>query len=427
MKLWQKGAAAHEKVDSFTVGKDREYDLVLAQYDCEASMAHAKMLGAIGLITTAEAQQLCKVLEALKEDTKKGVFTIENEFEDMHSKIEHVLTEKLGDLGKKIHTARSRNDQVLVAMHLYLKQELTEIKTQVIALFDLLLELAEKHQDELIPGYTHLQVAMPSSIGMWLSAYAESLVDDLYFWEAAFKITDQNPLGSAAGYGSAFPINRELTTKLMAFKQLKVNAVASQMSRGKLEKSTAMTLSSIGSSLSKMCMDICLYMGQDFDFISFPADLTTGSSIMPHKKNPDLFELVRGKCNSLQGLPNQLALLTTNLPSGYHRELQLAKGPIIDAVQELKSCLDILLFSLPQLRVSQNTTDQKKYDYLFSVDTLNADVIAGKPFRDAYRELGEAIENGTYVPNRNLKHTHVGSVGNLGLDLIKAKMNPLRF
>jgi argininosuccinate lyase len=385
------------------------------------------MLGAIGLITTAEAQQLCKVLEALKEDAEKGVFTIENEFEDMHSKIEHVLTEKLGDLGKKIHTARSRNDQVLVAMHLYLKQELTEIKTQVIALFDLLLELAEKHQDELIPGYTHLQVAMPSSIGMWLSAYAESLVDDLYFWEAAFKISDQNPLGSAAGYGSAFPINRELTTKLMAFKQLKVNAVASQMSRGKLEKSTAMTLSSIGSSLSKMCMDICLYMGQDFDFISFPADLTTGSSIMPHKKNPDLFELVRGKCNSLQGLPNQLALLTTNLPSGYHRELQLAKGPIIDAVQELKSCLDILLFSLPQLRVSQNTTDQKKYDYLFSVDTLNADVIAGKPFRDAYRELGEAIENGTYVPNRNLKHTHVGSVGNLGLDLIKAKMNPLRF
>ena len=388
MKLWQKGAAAHEKVDSFTVGKDREYDLVLAQYDCEASMAHAKMLGAIGLITTAEAQQLCKVLEALKEDAEKGVFTIENEFEDMHSKIEHVLTEKLGDLGKKIHTARSRNDQVLVAMHLYLKQELTEIKTQVIAIFDLLLELAEKHQDELIPGYTHLQVAMPSSIGMWLSAYAESLVDDLYFWEAAFKIADQNPLGSAAGYGSAFPIDRELTTKLMAFKQLKVNAVASQMSRGKLEKSTAMALSSIGSSLSKMCMDICLYMGQDFDFISFPADLTTGSSIMPHKKNPDLFELVRGKCNSLQGLPNQLTLLTTNLPSGYHRELQLAKGPIIDAVQELKSCLDILLFSLPQLKVSQNTTDQKKYDYLFSVDTLNADVIAGKPFRDAYRELG---------------------------------------
>ncbi len=426
MKLWQKGAAAHEKVDTFTVGKDREYDLVLAQYDCEASKAHAKMLGAIGLITPNEVKQLCNVLEILKTDAKKGSFTIEDEFEDMHSKIEYILTEELGDLGKKIHTARSRNDQVLVAMHLYLKQELTEIKTLVIALFDLLLELAEKHQNDLIPGYTHLQVAMPSSIGMWLSAYAESLVDDLYFWEAAFKIADQNPLGSAAGFGSAFPIDRELTTNLMAFKQLKVNAVAAQMSRGKLEKSTAMALSSIGSSLAKMSMDICLYMGQDFDFISFPSDLTTGSSIMPHKKNPDLFELVRGKCNTLQALPNQLALLTTNLPSGYHRELQLAKGPMIDAVQELKACLDILLFSLPQLRVTQNSTDQKKYDYLFSVDTLNAEVIAGKPFRDAYRELAEAIENGSYIPNRALNHTHLGSIGNLGLEVIRAKMKPLR-
>ncbi|MDA9576788.1 argininosuccinate lyase [Flavobacteriaceae bacterium] len=426
MKLWQKGAAAHEKVDTFTVGKDREYDLVLAQYDCEASKAHAKMLGAIGLITPNEVKQLCNVLETLKTDAKNGSFTIEDEFEDMHSKIEYILTEELGDLGKKIHTARSRNDQVVVAMHLYLKQELTEIKTLVIALFDLLLELAEKHQNDLIPGYTHLQVAMPSSIGMWLSAYAESLVDDLYFWEAAFKIADQNPLGSAAGFGSAFPIDRELTTNLMAFKQLKVNAVAAQMSRGKLEKSTAMALSSIGSSLAKMSMDICLYMGQDFDFISFPSDLTTGSSIMPHKKNPDLFELVRGKCNTLQALPNQLALLTTNLPSGYHRELQLAKGPMIDAVQELKACLDILLFSLPQLRVTQNSTDQKKYDYLFSVDTLNAEVIAGKPFRDAYREIGEAIENGSYIPNRALNHTHLGSIGNLGLEVIRAKMKPLR-
>jgi len=426
MKLWQKGAAAHEKVDSFTVGKDREYDLVLAQYDCQASMAHAKMLGTIGLISPEEVDQLCSVLKTLKADAEKGSFTIETKFEDMHSKIEHILTQQLGDLGKKIHTARSRNDQVLVAMHLYLKQELTEIKSQVIALFDLLLELAEKHQNDLIPGYTHLQVAMPSSIGMWLSAYAESLIDDLYFWEAAFKIADQNPLGSAAGYGSAFPIDRELTTELMAFQQLKVNAVAAQMSRGKLEKSTAMALSSIGSSLAKMSMDVCLYMGQDFDFISFPAELTTGSSIMPHKKNPDLFELVRGKCNVLQALPNQLTLLTSNLPSGYHRELQLAKGPLIDAVQELKACLDILLFSLPKMQVSRNSTDQKKYDYLFSVDTLNAEVLAGKPFRDAYRELGEAIENGSYVPNRTLKHTHLGSIGNLGLEAIKNKMKPLR-
>ena len=426
MKLWQKGAAAHEKVDSFTVGKDREYDLVLAQYDCEASMAHAKMLGTIGLISPEEVDQLCSVLKTLKADAEKGSFTIETEFEDMHSKIEHILTQQLGDLGKKIHTARSRNDQVLVAMHLYLKQELTEIKSQVIALFDLLLELAEKHQNDLIPGYTHLQVAMPSSIGMWLSAYAESLIDDLYFWEAAFKISDQNPLGSAAGYGSAFPIDRELTTELMAFQQLKVNAVAAQMSRVKLEKSTAMALSSIGSSLAKMSMDVCLYMVQDFDFISFPAELTTGSSIMPHKKNPDLFELVRGKCNVLQALPNQLTLLTSNLPSGYHRELQLAKGPLIDAVQELKACLDILLFSLPKMQVSQKSTDQKKYDYLFSVDTLNAEVLAGKPFRDAYRELGETIENGSYVPNRTLKHTHLGSIGNLGLEAIKNKMKPLR-
>ena len=426
MKLWQKGAAAHEKVDMFTVGKDREYDLVLAQYDCEASMAHAQMLGKIGLITSSEAEQLCAVLSTLKEAAEAGTFTIEDEHEDMHSKIEHVLTQELGDLGKKIHTARSRNDQVLVAMHLYLKQALKEIKTDVVALFDLLLELAEKHQKDLLPGYTHLQVAMPSSIGMWLSAYAESLVDDLYFWEAAYKMADQNPLGSAAGYGSSFPIDRELTTELLQFDQLKVNAVAAQMSRGKLEKSTATALSSIGSSLAKLSMDICLYMGQDFDFISFPADLTTGSSIMPHKKNPDLFELVRGKCNSLQGLPNQLALLTTNLPSGYHRELQLAKGPIIEAVQELKACLEILLFSLPKLKVRKNITDQKKYDYLFSVDTLNAEVLAGKPFRDAYRDLGNAIEAGEYTPNRNLQHTHLGSVGNLGLDQIKAKMDAFR-
>ena len=390
MKLWQKGAVAHEKVDKFTVGKDREYDIVLAQYDCQASIAHAKMLAKIGLISIPESEQLCKVLEELKIAAETGNFTIEDEFEDMHSKIEHVLTKKLGDSGKKIHTARSRNDQVLVAMHLYLKKELGEIKTQVIALFDLLLELAEKYQNNLLPGYTHLQVAMPSSVGMWLSAYAENLIDDLYFWEAAYKIADQNPLGSAAGYGSAFPIDRELTTELLGFDQLKINSLAAQMSRGKLEKSTSIAFSSIGNSLAKLSMDICLYMGQDFNFISFPKNLTTGSSIMPHKKNPDLFELVRGKCNNLQALPNQLALLTSNLPSGYHRDLQLAKGPIIDAVQELKACMDILLFSLPQLEVTQNITDQKKYDYLFSVDTLNTEVIAGKPFRDAYRELGHS-------------------------------------
>ena len=422
MKLWQKGAAAHQKVDHFTVGKDREYDLQLAAYDCAASMAHAQMLAKIGLITPQEAEDLISVLTELQVAAQEGSFSIEEEHEDMHSKIEHMLTERLGNLGKKIHTARSRNDQVLVAMHLYLKDELKTIKTQVLALFDLLLDLAEKHKAELIPGYTHLQVAMPSSIGLWLSAYAESLIDDLYFWQSAYKIADQNPLGSAAGYGSAFPIDREFTTQALDFDQLKVNAVAAQMSRGKLEKSTAMAFASIGSTLAKLSMDVCLYMGQDFNFISFPDELTTGSSIMPHKKNPDLFELVRGKCNSLQALPNQLALLTTNLPSGYHRELQLAKGPIIEAVQEIKACLDILLFSLPNLQVNKAITDQKKYDYLFSVDTLNAEVLAGKPFRDAYRDLGNAIEAGEYTPNRNLQHTHVGSIGNLGLDQIKAKM-----
>jgi argininosuccinate lyase len=422
MKLWQKGAVAHEKVDKFTVGKDREYDIVLAQYDCQASIAHAKMLAKVGLISILESEQLCKVLEELKIAAETGNFTIEGEFEDMHSKIEHVLTKKLGDSGKKIHTARSRNDQVLVAMHLYLKKELGEIKTQVIAMFDLLLELAEKYQYNLLPGYTHLQVAMPSSVGMWLAAYAENLIDDLYFWEAAYKIADQNPLGSAAGYGSAFPIDRKLTTELLGFDQLKINSLAAQMSRGKLEKSTSIAFSSIGNSLAKLSMDICLYMGQDFNFISFPKNLTTGSSIMPHKKNPDLFELVRGKCNNLQALPNQLALLTSNLPSGYHRDLQLAKGPIIEAVEDLKACMDILLFSLPQLEVTQDITDQKKYDYLFSVDTLNAEVIAGKPFRDAYLELGQAIEKGNFLPNRTVNHTHLGSIGNLGLEKIRQKM-----
>mgnify|MGYP005724028897 FL=1 len=426
MKLWQKGAVAHEKVDKFTVGKDREYDIVLAQYDCQASIAHAKMLAKIGLISISESEQLCKVLEELKIAAETGNFTIEDEFEDMHSKIEHVLTKKLGDSGKKIHTARSRNDQVLVAMHLYLKTELGEIKTQVIAIFDLLLELSEKYQNDLLPGYTHLQVAMPSSVGMWLSAYAENLIDDLYFWEAAYKIADQNPLGSAAGYGSAFPIDRELTTELLGFDQLKINSLAAQMSRGKLEKSISIALSSIGNSLAKLSMDICLYMGQDFNFISFPKNLTTGSSIMPHKKNPDLFELVRGKCNNLQALPNQLALLTSNLPSGYHRDLQLAKGPIIDAIQELKACMDILLFSLPKLEVTKDITAQKKYDYLFSVDTLNTEVIAGKPFRDAYHELGQAIEKGDFLPNRTVNHSHLGSIGNLGLERIRQKMERIK-
>ena len=426
MKLWQKGNAAHQKVDHFTVGSDREYDLLLAAYDCDASRDHAQMLAKIGLLTKEEADLVTLALNNLKTKAQEGSFTIEDEFEDMHSKIEHVLTDELGDLGKKIHTARSRNDQVLVAMHLYLKDEITGIKKTVIELFDLLMSLAEQHKNELIPGYTHLQVAMPSSFGMWFSAYAESLIDDIQFLNTAFSLVDQNPLGSAAGYGSSFPIDREYTTEVLNFGTLKYNSVAAQMSRGKVEKTTAVGLSMVGSTLSKFAMDVCLYMGQDFNFVSFPDDLTTGSSIMPHKKNPDIFELIRGKCNALQALPTQLTLLTTNLPSGYHRELQLAKGPIIDGIQELKACLDMLLFSLPKIEVSKNITDQSKYDYLFSVDTLNAKVQDGMPFRDAYRELGNAIENGDYDPNRSVEHSHLGSIGNLGLEQIREKMNRLR-
>ncbi len=422
MKLWQKGSTAHEKVDLFTVGKDREYDLVLAKYDCQASIAHAEMLSKIGIISSLEAKKLTQTLIEIESQAKKGDFTIENEFEDMHSKIEYLLIQNLGDLGKKIHTARSRNDQILVAMHLYLKYELSEIKNQVKEIFELLLSLAEKHQKKLLPGYTHLQIAMPSSFGLWFSAYAESLIDDLYFLQGAYNIADQNPLGSAAGYGSAFPIDRKFTTESLGFSELKVNSVAAQMGRGKLEKSTAIAISSIGSTLSKLSMDICLYMGKNFNFISFPDNLTTGSSIMPHKKNPDLFELVRGKCNSLEALPNQLTLLTTNLPSGYHRELQLTKGPIIDAIQEIKSCLEILVFSLPNIKVKKNITNLNIYDELFTVDTLNQEVLDGKPFRDAYRELGSAVEKNTFKPNRDVKHSHIGSIGNLGLDIIRKKM-----
>ena len=426
MKLWQKGKAAHQKVDHFTVGNDRTYDLALAAYDCIASSAHAQMLAKIGILNQNEADQLSAVLDKLKEKAEAGTFTIEDEFEDMHSKIEHVLTEELGDLGKKIHTARSRNDQVLVATHLYLKEEISAIKKTVIELFDLLIQLAQQHQKVLLPGYTHLQVAMPSSFGMWFSAYAESLIDDVQFLNTAYSLADQNPLGSAAGYGSSFPIDREFTTELLDFGTLKYNAVAAQMSRGKVEKTAAIALSMVGSTLAKFSMDICLYMSQDLNFVSFPDKLTTGSSIMPHKKNPDIFELIRGKCNALQGLPNQLSLLTTNLPSGYHRELQLTKAPIIDGIQEIKACLEMLLFSLPNIEISADITDQKKYDYLFSVDTLNAEVQSGKPFRDAYRELGEAIEQGNYQPNRSVKHTHLGSIGNLGLEEIQKKMEQLK-
>lgn len=422
MKLWDKGYSTDKKIDHFTVGNDRELDLVLAKYDIEASTAHAKMLGKIGLLTSRETDDLVRELENIALSIKEGNFIIEDSFEDVHSKIEFILTEKLGDTGKKIHTARSRNDQVLVAMQLYLKEELSEIKHLTKELFNLLLELAEKYKEQLLPGYTHFQIAMPSSFGLWFSAYAESLVDDLYFVDAAHKIADQNPLGSAAGYGSSFPIDRSYTTSEMGFADLKYNVVAAQMGRGKVEKATAFGISAIADTLSKLAMDICLYMSQNFNFISFPDELTTGSSIMPHKKNPDVFELIRAKCNSLLAIPNQISLITSNLPSGYHRDLQIVKGLIIPAIQEIKSCLEMMTFTLKDIKVNTNILNDPMYDYLFSVDTLNHLVLNGIPFREAYKKIGSEIEAGNFKPKKKINHTHEGSLGNLCLDKIKAKL-----
>jgi argininosuccinate lyase len=425
MKLWDKGFSTDKKIDHFTVGNDRELDLLLAKYDVIASKAHAKMLGKIGLISPKETVELVNELDNIAARIEKGTFSIENSFEDMHSKIEYMLTLSLGDTGKKIHTARSRNDQVLVAMHLYLKDELTEIKAMTKSLFNLLLVKAQEHKDVMLPGYTHLQIAMPSSFGLWFSAYAESLIDDLYFIEAAYKVADQNPLGSAAGYGSSFAIDRSFTTEEMGFETMKYNVVAAQMSRGKAEKATAFGIANIAATLSKMAMDICLYMSQNFDFISFPDELTTGSSIMPHKKNPDVFELVRGKCNKLQSIPNQLTLVINNLPSGYHRDLQLVKEIIVPAIQDMKACLEILTFSLKEIRVNDSILDDPKYDYLFSVDTLNELVQSGMPFRDAYKKMGMEINAGTFTPKRDIHHTHEGSLGNLCLKEIHDKMKKL--
>lgn len=423
MKLWDKGFSTDKKIDHFTVGNDRELDLVLAKYDVLASTAHAKMLAQVGLITKEESTALVKELAAIGKTIEKGQFTIEDSFEDMHSKIEYLLIEKLGDTGKKIHTARSRNDQVLVAMQLYLKEEIKEITVLIKKLFDLLINLAKKHQKVLLPGYTHLQIAMPSSFGLWLSSYAESLIDDVYLLQAAYKVADQNPLGSAAGYGSSFPIDRGLTTKLLEFNTLKYNVVAAQMGRGKVEKTTAFGASSVAATLSKLAMDITLYMSQNFNFISFPNELTTGSSIMPHKKNPDVFELIRAKCNKIQAVPNQLILVTNNLPSGYHRDLQLVKEIILPAIQDLKACLEMTAFSLKEIQVNTAILEDPKYDYLFSVDTLNEMVKNGIPFRDAYKTMGKAIENGNFRPKKDAKHTHLGSIGNLCLEEIKTKMH----
>ncbi len=422
MKLWEKAIPTDKQIEHFTVGNDRELDLVLAKYDALGSIAHAKMLGQIDLLTQEETDSLVLALEDIIIDIEKGEFEIEDSFEDVHSKIEYLLTVKLGDAGKKIHTARSRNDQVLVDVNLYLKDVVTELKSQVKNLFDLLMESAEKHQNVLLPGYTHLQIAMPSSFGMWFSAYAETLIDDITMLNAALKIVDQNPLGSAAGYGSSFPINRTFTTQELGFETLKFNSVAAQMSRGKSEKTLAFAMSSVAATLAKFSMDVCLYMSQNFDFITLPAHLTTGSSIMPHKKNPDVFELIRGKCNKIQALPYEITLITNNLPSGYHRDLQLLKEGLFPAIQNLKACLDIAIFSIKDIKVKGNILVDKKYDYLFTVDTLNEMVVAGIPFRDAYKAVAEQLENGTYKSPKETKHTHEGSINNLCLKEIKEKM-----
>ena len=423
MKLWEeKDKKRNEIIDQFTVGKDRYYDTLLAKYDCKASIAHSKMLAKVNILSKNESDKLNKVLNEIIDEIKKGEFKIEDEFEDMHSKIEFVLIQKLGDLGKKIHTARSRNDQVLVAIQLFVKDKLNSIKKEIHSLFNILIKLSEKYKSFIIPGYTHMQLAMPSSFGLWFSAYAETLIDDVVSINNALSIVDQNPLGSAAGYGTSFPIDRKSTTKSLNFSELKYNSLAAQISRGKIEKQTLSAISSISSTLSKFCMDICLYMGQDFNFISFPENLTTGSSIMPHKKNPDIFELIRGKCNIIQSLPNQINLLTTNLPSGYHREMQLTKAPLIESINEIKSCLKIFNHSIKKIIINKNIIDNPKYDYLFTVDSLNKWVMQGIPFRDAYKKMKLEIKNKNYIPNKKLKHTHIGSIGNLNLNDIKMKM-----
>lgn len=423
MKLWDKGIPTDKKTDIFTVGNDRELDHVLAPYDVLGNIAQAKMLAKVGLLTEAEATDLVLALEEILADIKRGGFTIEDSFEDVHSKVEYLLIEKLGDTGKKIHTARSRNDQVLTDIHLYLKAELQAIKAQVKELFDLLIAQSKQYQNILLPGYTHFQVAMPSSFGMWFSAYAETLIDDVTLLNAALTVADQNPLGSAAGYGSSFPIDRAFTTEEMGFATLKYNSVAAQMSRGKVEKTTAFALASVAGTLSKLAMDITLYVSQNFNFMSLPQHLTTGSSIMPHKKNPDIFELIRGKCNKIQALPYEITLITNNLPSGYHREFQLLKEGLFPALQTLKSCLEMAHYSIKEIKVNENILDDKKYDYLFTVDALNELVTQGIPFRDAYKIIGSQVDEGTFVSPKATNHTHEGSINNLCLDEIVAKMD----
>ncbi len=422
MKLWSKGFEPDKMIEEFTVGNDRELDLKLARYDVMGSMAHIRMLESIGLLSGDELKSLLEALEDIAAIIERGEFTIEPGIEDVHSQVEFMLTQRLGDTGKKIHSGRSRNDQVLVDLKLFIRDELKTTSQSIKHLFDRLQLLSEKHKDAIMPGYTHLQIAMPSSFGLWFGAYAEALVDDMQMIAAAYSIANQNPLGSAAGYGSSFPLNRTMTTELLGFETMHYNVVAAQMSRGKTERAAGMAIAAVASTLGRFAMDVCMWMCQNFAFISFPDELTTGSSIMPHKKNPDVFEIMRGKCNRLQSIPNEIALLTANLPLGYNRDLQLLKDIIFPAFSELRSCLDMCDFMLSHIKVKENILDDPKYDYLFTVEDVNRLALGGMPFREAYRTVGMQVQNGEYVPTRSVSHTHEGSIGNLCNAQIAAKM-----
>lgn len=423
MKLWQKDKTSLKEVEKFTVGKDREMDLFLARFDVMGSLAHIQMLESIGLLEKKELEVLSAELKVIYKRIEAGDFILEEGVEDIHSQVEMELTKKLGDIGKKIHSGRSRNDQVLVDIKLFLRDEIGQVVSEVKNLFDLLLSLSEKYKDHLLPGYTHLQLAMPSSFGLWFGAYAESLTDDLITVGAAYKVVNKNPLGSAAGYGSSFPLNRSMTTRLLGFEDLNYNVVYAQMGRGKTERIVAGALSNIAATLGKLSMDACLFLNQNFGFISFPDELTTGSSIMPHKKNPDVFELIRSRSNQLLALPNDIAMMTVNLPSGYHRDLQLLKESLFPAIQNLKDCLRMTQLMLSNIQVKDNILADEKYKYLFSVEEVNRLVLSGMPFRDAYKQVGLDIESGKYHPGIEVHHTHEGSIGNLNLAEIRSMMD----
>ena len=422
MKIWEKGIAVDKKIEQFTVGHDRELDLYLAKFDVHASRAQANMLAKVGLLSDAENQQLQQGLNELASEIEGGAFTIGEEFEDVHSKIEYYLTEKFGDAGKKIHTARSRNDQVLTAIQLFIKDYTEHTAARMLALAEVLLQKAEAHKNDLLPGYTHFQAAMPSSFGLWFSAYAEHLLLDLALFEAAHKVADQNPLGSGAGFGSSFPIDREMTTQEMGFGSVAVSSVGAQMLRGKTEKTLAFAIAGAAGTLGKLAYDLVLYNSQDLGFVTLPKEFTTGSSIMPHKKNPDVFELVRGQANRLQALPNDIILATSNLPSGYHRDFQLLKELLFGPMMQFAELLDMLLFALPEIKIKPGVIEQAKYDPIFSVENINQLIIAGVPFRDAYQQVGRAVEDGSYVPHREFQTSHLGSIHNLGLDVVAAKV-----